>query len=46
MNCRNCLFGGQTSDYFNCDSMSLDEYLGLVNWDDENEQDDDGDGVM
>ena len=42
MNCRNCLYGSQTSDYFNCECMSLDDYLGLVNWDDEDEQHDDG----
>ena len=46
MNCRNSLYGSQTSDYFNCECMSLDDYLGLVNWDDEDEQHDDGEDVV
>lgn len=32
INCRNCFYGGETADYFNCSPMSLDEYIDLVDW--------------
>jgi predicted branched-subunit amino acid permease len=32
VNCRNSCYGGETADYFNCDPMSLDEYIGLGSW--------------
>jgi nuclease HARBI1 len=32
INCQNSCYGGETSDYFNCDPMTLDEYIGLISW--------------
>ena len=33
LNCRNCLYGGQTANYFGCVPMSLEEYIiELVDW--------------
>jgi hypothetical protein len=31
-NCRNSCYDAETADYFDCDPMSLDKYIGLVNW--------------
>jgi len=30
-NCRNCLYGTQTQDYFDATTLSLEEYINLVN---------------
>jgi nuclease HARBI1 len=32
LNCRNCMYGGQTADYFGCDPLDLDDYIELVDW--------------
>jgi nuclease HARBI1 len=32
LNCRNCIYGNETSDYFDCEPMNLHEYINLVNW--------------
>ena len=32
INCRNCIYGGETADYFDCEPLSLDEYINLVDW--------------
>jgi hypothetical protein len=34
-NCRNCIYGSQTSDYFSCQPLSFDDYINIVNWDDD-----------
>ena len=30
-NLRTCFYGNQTSSYFDCESMNLNEYLDLIN---------------
>ena len=30
VNLRTCFYGNQTMDYFDCKTMSLDEYLSLI----------------
>jgi nuclease HARBI1 len=32
LNCRNCMYGGQTAEYFECDPLDLNDYIGLVDW--------------
>ena len=32
INCRNCFYGSQTTDYFKCAQLPLDEYIALVDW--------------
>jgi hypothetical protein len=32
VNCHNSCYGGETSSYFACDPMTLEEYIGLINW--------------
>jgi hypothetical protein len=32
VNCWNSCYSGETSSYFACEPMSLEEYIGLVNW--------------
>jgi DDE superfamily endonuclease len=32
VNCRNSIYGSETSKYFECKHMSLDKYINLVNW--------------
>jgi hypothetical protein len=34
-NCRNCMYGSETSNYFDCEPMSFDDYIALVDWDEE-----------
>ena len=30
VNIQTCFYGNQTMEYFNCDAMSLDDYLSLI----------------
>jgi hypothetical protein len=32
VNCQNSCYGGETASYFACEPMSLEEYIGMVNW--------------
>jgi nuclease HARBI1 len=32
INCRNCIYGGQTAKHFECEPMSLEKYLSSVDW--------------
>jgi nuclease HARBI1 len=32
VNCCNSCYGGETSSYFECEPMTLEEYIGLINW--------------
>jgi hypothetical protein len=32
VNCQNSCYGGETTSYFSCEPMTLEEYIGLVHW--------------